>query len=91
MKIYFIFLSNLDYGVRQKKRNAPVLMAGQSYSVVVALNMPESPQNLGLGMFMSCLQMRSTDQYQSKIADNIRVAKIMPFYFNLSALNANCW
>ena len=46
------------------ENNSPVLMAGQRYAVVVALNMPESPKNLDLGMFMSCLQMRSTHQYK---------------------------
>jgi len=36
-----------------------VLMAGQAYTVMVALRMPESPKNTDLGMFMSCLQMKS--------------------------------
>jgi len=44
------------------ERPSPVLMAGQPYTVVVALNMPESPRNLDLGMFMSCLQVASSDK-----------------------------
>ena len=59
--------------------NSPVLMAGQSYAVVVALNMPESPKNLDLGMFMSCLQMRSTHRNRPKEGGIIRVAKIKLF------------
>merc|ERR1712018_745046 len=35
-------------------------MAGQPYIVVVALNMPESPRNLELGMFMSSLKVVSS-------------------------------
>ena len=47
---------NLVAGTRS---SAPVLMSGQAYSVVVGLRMPESPKNIDLGMFMSCLQMKT--------------------------------
>ena len=39
--------------------DAPVLMAGQAYTVTVMLEMPESPVNRKLGMFMNCLQLRT--------------------------------
>jgi len=53
---------NMLSGSGNQDANSPVLMAGQPYTVVVALNMPESPQNLDLGMFMSCLQVVSSDK-----------------------------
>ena len=54
-------------------------MAGQTYAVVVALDMPESPKNLDLGMFMSCLQMRSPHPNRPNEGGIIRVAKFEPF------------
>ena len=33
-------------------------MVGQAYRVIVNIEMPESPQNLELGMFMVCAEMR---------------------------------
>ena len=52
-------------------------MAGQPYTVVVALNMPESPRNLELGMFMSCLQVLSGNKAQKSDKEEIiRVANI---------------
>lgn len=53
------------------ERNSPVLMAGQPYTVVVALNMPESPRNLELGMFMSCLQVLSGNKAQKSDKEEI--------------------
>ena len=50
-------------------------MAGQPYTVVVGLNLPESPKNLELGMFMSCLQVLSTNPKKSNNGGIIRVAK----------------
>lgn len=35
-----------------------LLMVGQPYRVLVHIDMPESPQNLDLGMFMVCAEMR---------------------------------
>ncbi|XP_037813828.1 seipin [Lucilia sericata] len=35
-----------------------LLMVGQAYRVIVQIDMPESPQNLDLGMFMVCGEMR---------------------------------
>ena len=56
-------------------------MAGQPYTVVVALNMPESPRNLDLGMFMSCLQAASSEKTtKSGKEEIIRVDKI---YFSI--------
>ncbi|XP_067621895.1 seipin [Eurosta solidaginis] len=37
-----------------------LLMVGQAYRVIVQIDMPESPQNLELGMFMVCGEMRDT-------------------------------
>ena len=54
--------------------NAPILMSGQAYTVVVGINMPESPRNRDLGMFMSCLQIHSVNRKQPKEAEIIRVA-----------------
>ena len=57
-------------------------MAGQPYTVVVALNMPESPRNLDLGMFMSCLKVASSDKTaKSGKEEIIRVAKIYSSIF----------
>lgn len=36
-------------------------MVGQAYKVIVNIDMPESPQNLELGMFMVCAEMRDYD------------------------------
>lgn len=33
-------------------------MVGQAYRVLINIDMPESPQNLDLGMFMVCAEMR---------------------------------
>lgn len=38
-----------------------LLMVGQSYRVIVQIEMPESPQNLDLGMFMVCGEMRDIE------------------------------
>eukprot|EP00099_Drosophila_melanogaster_P016361 NP_570012.1 seipin [Drosophila melanogaster] len=38
-----------------------LLMVGQAYKVIVNIDMPESPQNLELGMFMVCAEMRDYD------------------------------
>uniref|UniRef100_A0A1A9V2Z0 Seipin n=1 Tax=Glossina austeni TaxID=7395 RepID=A0A1A9V2Z0_GLOAU len=35
-----------------------LLMVGQAYRVLINIDMPESPQNLDLGMFMVCAEMR---------------------------------
>jgi len=59
-------------------------MAGQSYAVVVALNMPDSPKNLDLGMFISCLQMRSAHRHEPDEGGIIRVAKITLFSYFIS-------
>ena len=39
----------------------PVLMTGQPYTVAIIIEMPESPINRQLGMFLNCLQMISGD------------------------------
>ena len=58
-------------------RVSPVLMAGQPYIVVVALNMPESPRNLELGMFMSSLRVVSSHKAtKTGKEETIRVDKI---------------
>ena len=62
-------------------------MAGQPYTVVVALNMPESPRNLDLGMFMSCLQVASSDKTtKSGKEEIIRVAEICSSIFLYSCI-----
>ncbi|XP_013109174.1 seipin [Stomoxys calcitrans] len=38
-----------------------LLMVGQAYRVIVQIDMPESPQNLDLGMFMVCGEMRDIE------------------------------
>lgn len=48
-----------------RSADTPVLMAGQPYTIVVALEMPESPKNLDLGMFMSCLQVKGGNEATS--------------------------
>ncbi len=47
-----------------------ILMAGQPYLVAVELEMPESPPNWQVGMFMSCLQLRT--RQGKTIKDNCR-------------------
>lgn len=39
-------------------RKQQLLMIGQPYRISVNIDMPESEQNLGLGMFMVCAEMR---------------------------------
>jgi len=70
-----------------------VLMAGQAYTVMVALRMPESPKNTDLGMFMSCLQMKpesttgpvksscksSMMNYRSSLLRTIETVSLAPF------------
>lgn len=41
-------------------RKQQLLMVGQAYRVLVNIEMPESPQNLELGMFMVCAEMRDS-------------------------------
>lgn len=36
-------------------------MVGQAYRVIIQIDMPESPQNLDLGMFMVCAEMRDNE------------------------------
>ena len=43
----------------------PILMAGQAYTVVLALEMPDSPKNLELGMFMSCLDLKGLEEAET--------------------------
>ena len=68
-------------------------MSGQPYTVVVALTMPESPKNIELGMFMSCLQVLSTNPQKSNNGGIIRVAKnylisnILPSHIQLFCYN----
>lgn len=50
----------LNATVELSERN-PVLMTGQPYTIMIQLEMPESPVNRRLGMFMNCLKMRSRD------------------------------
>ena len=72
------------------ERTSPVLMAGQPYTVVVALNMPESPRNLDLGMFMSCLQVASSDKStKSGKKEIIRVPKIFSYPFDNFEIYSN--
>lgn len=42
-------------------RKQQLLMVGQAYRVLVNVEMPESPQNLDLGMFMVCAEMRDSE------------------------------
>lgn len=67
-----IFLRNIKGAISHS--NAPILMSGQAYTVVVGINMPESPRNRDLGMFMSCLQIHSVNRKQPKQDEIIRVA-----------------
>ena len=58
-------------------------MAGVPYTVVVALNMPESRRNLDLGMFMSCIQVASSDKStKSGKKEMIRVPKSFSYLFD---------
>lgn len=70
-----------------------VLMAGQAYTVMVSLRMPESPKNTDLGMFMSCLKMKAESitgpvkssckssmmNYRSDLLRTIETMSLAPF------------
>ncbi|TGZ38022.1 seipin [Temnothorax longispinosus] len=47
----------------QLTKKQQLLMVGQPYKVNLHLEMPESPANKELGMFMVCAQLRSRDGY----------------------------
>ncbi|XP_029165452.1 seipin [Nylanderia fulva] len=47
----------------QLTKKQQLLMVGQPYKVNLQLEMPESPANKELGMFMVCAQLRSRDGY----------------------------
>lgn len=57
----------LNATIQMSDRN-PVLMTGQSYTVSLSLEMPESEVNKNLGMFMSCAQLLSRESKVSKSA-----------------------
>ncbi|XP_014088691.1 seipin [Bactrocera oleae] len=70
-----------------------LLMVGQAYRVVVQIEMPESPQNLELGMFMVCGEMRDTNallrgqscrsammRYRSPLIRTISTWALSPLY-----------
>ena len=72
-----LFYFTKKYPITTLDGHSPILMSGQGYTVVVALSMPESPRNLDLGMFMSCLEVHATNQHRPKEEGIIRVAKII--------------
>ncbi|XP_075146457.1 lipid droplet biogenesis associated protein seipin [Haematobia irritans] len=70
-----------------------LLMVGQAYRVIVQIDMPESPQNLDLGMFMVCGEMRDVDsmlrghscrsammRYRSPLIRTITTWALSPLY-----------
>lgn len=67
-------------------------MVGQPYRVTVNIDMPESPQNIDLGMFMVCAEMRDENSrlrshscrsamlhYRSHLARTISTIAMSPF------------
>jgi hypothetical protein len=50
----------LNASLNLSERN-PILMTGQQYTLALSLKMPESNVNKNLGMFMTCIQMRSKE------------------------------
>ena len=76
-KEIIIFFQNIKGAISQS--NTPILMSGQAYTVVVGINMPESPRNRDLGMFMSCLQIHSVNRKPPKKDEIIRVASSSSF------------
>ncbi|XP_073829852.1 lipid droplet biogenesis associated protein seipin [Musca autumnalis] len=70
-----------------------LLMVGQSYRVIIQIEMPESPQNLDLGMFMVCGEMRDLEsmlrghscrsammRYRSPLIRTISTWALSPLY-----------
>lgn len=68
-------------------------MVGQAYRVIVQIEMPESPQNLDLGMFMVCGEMRDIEsmlrghscrsammRYRSPLIRTISTWALSPLY-----------
>jgi len=69
-------------------------MGGQPYQVVVDLEMPESPANRNLGMFMVCAELKDSDsnlvqrscrstmiQYKSTLLHTMSAILLFPFLF----------
>ncbi|XP_012232082.1 seipin [Linepithema humile] len=56
-------ICSFPYAHVQLTKKQQLLMVGQPYKVNLHLEMPESPANKELGMFMVCAQMRSRDGY----------------------------
>jgi len=91
-----VHFNMLEGGAQMSRtsKGSAVLMAGQIYTVMVALRMPESPKNSDLGMFMSCLQMKSESgttgpikssckssmmNYRSHLLRTIETVSLAPF------------
>lgn len=91
-----VHFNMLEGGAQMSRttKGSAVLMAGQVYTVMVALRMPESPKNSDLGMFMSCLQMKSESgttapikssckssmmNYRSHLLRTIETVSLAPF------------
>ncbi|VVD01027.1 unnamed protein product [Leptidea sinapis] len=52
-------ICSFPYAYVQLTRGSYVLMSGQPYRIKLVMDVPESPSNKELGMFMVCLQMRA--------------------------------
>lgn len=74
-------------------RKHQLLMVGQPYKLNVHLEMPESPINQELGMFMVCIQLKDRKgflssqacrsnilHFQSELLHRIKIISLSPFY-----------
>ena len=66
----------LNASVALSERARAVLMTGQAYTVAVGVEMPESPGNRELGMFMNCVQLKGAEgQFSTFMLSRLFCAK----------------
>ncbi|CAH4037457.1 seipin [Pieris brassicae] len=86
-------LCSYPYAYVQLTKASYVLMSGQPYRIKLVMDVPESPNNKDLGMFMVCLQMRGKGgtlvssscrsamlNYRSKLHYYIRTSLFSPLF-----------
>ncbi|XP_045508029.1 seipin [Colias croceus] len=88
-------LCSFPYAYVQLTKGSYVLMSGQPYRIKIVMDVPESPNNKNLGMFMVCLQMRGKGgtlissscrsamlSYRSRLHYYIRTAVYSPLFLS---------
>ena len=74
---------------------SPTLMSGQNYALSIELEIPDSPENRQMGMFMTCAQLKSSSDtilkescksalmnYRSELLKTLETLIFAPFYLS---------